>query len=233
MASVMRVQNGLTLADLGRVVTDNLEPLQQPSSAKILVSADCYQQVMIKYPHLGVFHSYAEFIHALLLESRADVFRFVPQPFLLWVNGRRYTPDCYMHTSAGMTVIELKPRGEMRTPSPEALRPFFAREHMTFEVLSNEAVLAHETEALHWLRLIQVMVVANQYHLDTTGEERDLLQTCAERGPLALGDLISPHRHSQQYPQEVALYRLLHRHQLATDLVTRPLDYDSEIRLCP
>ena len=73
MASVMRVQNGLTLADLGRVVTDNLEPLQQRSSPDILLSADCYQQVLIKYPRLAVFHSYAEFIHALHLESRADV----------------------------------------------------------------------------------------------------------------------------------------------------------------
>ena len=101
-----------------------------------------------------------------------------------------------------------------------------------FEVLNNELVLAQETEALDWLRLIQVMVVADQHHLDTRAEEIELLQACLERGPLALGDLISPRRHDRQSQEEVVLYRLLHQNRLDTDLVHDYLNYDSEIRLC-
>ncbi len=226
------IQDGVTLASLGQVKADSLLPAQQPSSRQILTAADTYQQRFVKYPLLGTFHSYAEFIHALLLEANAEVRSFIPQPFLLWVNGRRYIPDCYVAQTSGVAVIELKARGEMLNPSPDLVRRFFEWEGMGFEVLDNEIVLAREMEALHWLRLIQVMVVADQYHLDTRAEENELLQACAMHGTLALGDLISPRRHELQYQQEVALYRLLHQHRLETDLVHRPLDYDSEIRLC-
>lgn len=232
MSRATVIQDGLTLASLGQVKTDSLLPAQQPSSQQILTAADTYQQRLLKYPLRGTFHSYAELIHALLLESRAEVRHFVPQPFLLWVNGRRYTPDCYVLLDAGPVVIELKARGEMLKPSPDLVRQFFDWEGMAFEVLDNDVVLAQEAEALHWLRLIQVMVVADQYHLDTRAEEIDLLQACMERGPLALGELISPRRHDQQSLEEVALYRLLHQHRLATDLVHDYLNYDSEIRLC-
>lgn len=226
------MQDGLTLATLGKVKAESLQPVQQPSSQSILVSADTYQQRLLKYPLRGVFHSYAEFIHALLLEADPGVRSFVPQPFLLRVNGRRYIPDCYVLRDAGPAVVELKPRGEMPTPSPELVRLFFDWEGMGFEVLNNEAVLAREAEALHWLRLIQVMVVAAQYHLDTRTEEVELLQDFAVSPCQAVGDLISPGRRSQLDLREVALYRLLHQHRLETDLVHRYLDYDSEIRLC-
>lgn len=232
MRGVTTIQDKLTLASLGQVKANSLLPAQQPSSQKILTAADTYQQRLLKYPLRGIFHSYAEFIHALWLESRPEVHSFVPQPFLLWVNGRRYVPDCFVVRDSGPVVLELKAGGTMVDPAPELVRRFFEWEGLAFEVLDNAAVLAHEAEALHWLRLIQVLVVADQYHLDTRAEEIALLQTCMERGPLTLGDLISPRRHLQQYPQEVALYRLLHQHRLTTDLVTRPLDYDAEIRLC-
>jgi hypothetical protein len=232
MSTAAVIRDGVTLAALGQVKTDSLMPAQQPSSQKILTAADTYQQRLLKYPLRATFHSYAEFIHALWLESRADVRSFVPQPFLLWVNGRRYIPDCYVVLDTGPEVVELKAGGTMVNPPPELVRRFFEWENLAFEVLDNAEVLTHEAEALHWLRLIQVLVVAAHYHVDTRAEETTLLQVCAERGPQTLGNLISPRRHAQQYPWEVALYRLLHQHRLATDLVTRPLDYDAEIRLC-
>lgn len=226
------IQDELTLASLGQVKANSLQPTQQPSSQEILVSADTYQQRLLKYPLRAVFHSYAEFIHALLLEADPAVRSFVPQPFLLWVNGRRYTPDCYVQRDSGPVVVELKARGEMKTPPPALVKQFFNWEGMDFEVLDNEAVLAREAEALHWLRLIQVMVVANQYGLDTRAAEIDLLQACAMQASQTVGDLISPRRHCELDLREVALYRLLHQHRLETDLVHDDLDYDSEIRLC-
>ena len=230
--STTSLRDPLTLALLADVRADSLMPAEQPTSPKLLVSADTYQQRLLKYPHRATFHSYAEFIHALLLEARADVRSFVPQPFVVWFRGRRYIPDCFVLEHTGAVVVELKAKGVMREPPPEVVQRFFDYEKMSFRILANEEILAREAEALHWLRLIQVLVVANQYGVDTRNEELELLQQCTCLQTPCVGDLISPRRHGQLSQLEIALYRLLHQHRLEADLATRALDYDSELRLC-
>jgi hypothetical protein len=221
------ITHELTLETLGDVRADSLVPVEQPSSLKILVQADTYQQRFLKYPRRGTFHSYAEYLHAILLESRPSVVNFVPQPFLLLVNNRRYTPDCYVIENGERRVIELKPRGEMAKPSPDIMTRFFALYGMQFEVIANEDILRQEGEARHWLRIIQALVVAERYQLDTRLLERDILTACMG-GTCCVADVLVPGRRDQ-WQREIALYRLLHKHWLETDLKTRHLDYDSEL----
>lgn len=229
-SAVYRDEN--TLAVLARIRIKSLSPAEQPSSQKILKKADTYQQRFLKYPHRGAFHSYAEFIHALLLESRAAISTFVPQPFRLLVGNKPYIPDCYVCENNRQIVIEMKPKGQMVDPSPLLIEQFFNWHRMEFQVVSNESVMEHEQEALNWLPLVQVMVVAERYGLDTSAKEQELLQYCITHSGLTVGDLLSPRRREDQSDEEVALYRLLHLHRLETDLDRRPLNYDSELRVC-
>lgn len=221
------LRDPLTLAVLADVRTDSLVPVEQPSSRDILVSADTYQQRFLKYPHRGTFHSYAEYLHAILLESHRAVTSFVPQPFKLYIRNRRYIPDCYVVENGERKVIELKGSAE-KTPLPLAvITHFFALQGLRFEVIDNQTVLQHEREARHWLRLIQALVVAERYACDTRRLERDILAQCME-SPCCVADVLTPGRRDQ-WPREIALYRLLHRHWLETDLKMRYLNYDSEL----
>ena len=222
------LRDPLTLALLADVRADSLVPIEQPSSPDILVSADTYQQRFLKYPHRGTFHSYPEYLHAILLESRRSVTSFVPQPFKLYIRNRRYTPDCYVVENGERKVIELKDSGEMTIPPADQVARFFALHGLQFEVIANQAVLQHESEARHWLRLIQALVAAERYSCDTRRLERDMLAQCME-SQCCVADVLVPGRRDQ-WQREIALYRLLHKHWLETDLKTRYLDYDSELQ---
>ena len=57
-----------------KVTSDSLVMQQQVKSAsRILRSADTYQQKFIKFPYIGIFHSYSELLHAAILESDPNV----------------------------------------------------------------------------------------------------------------------------------------------------------------
>jgi len=221
-----------TLAPLGSVQYETLMPVQQPTRQSLLISADTYQQVLLKYPERAVFHSYAEFIHGLWLESRRKVSCFVPQPFLLKIQNKRYTPDCYYRCNGHEYVVELKAPSNIDDVPVELLTQFFAQHDMIFLLIPNEQVLRHETLALHWLRLVQVMVVAKRYGVRTDDEEDALLHEAARFERPTVGDLLSSCDRASQSAREIALYRLIHRHRLVADLTHQPLDYNTELRIC-
>ncbi len=224
--------NPLTLDALGRCDAPSLAPCQQPTSLKLLKAADTYQQVCVKYPGLAVFHSYAEYIHALWLESLSTVSAFVPQPFLLYCDHRRYIPDCYVVKDHEIVVLELKAGGNMEWPDPGLVRAFLALEHMNFEVIANDDVLIHEQEALRWRPIIQALAVANHYQVDTTTAEIDLLQLFSNDREYQVGDLLSPLNREERSDHEIALFRLIHKHRLVVDLSHHQLDYDTPVTLC-
>lgn len=86
----------------------SLIPNQQPTPLKLTKSADYYEQHCVKYPHRACFHSYSEFIHALLLEADSDVTAFVPQPYCLRIGRKLYTPDVYIVRKGRITVSGLE-----------------------------------------------------------------------------------------------------------------------------
>lgn len=235
MSPSSTLQEPLTLAALGRVEWDTLEPREQPTPPALRKRADYYEQRFIKYPHCGCFHSYAELIHAILLDIDAEVLRFVPQPYRLRLSGRPayYTPDCYVHRRDWTGVIELKPRGEFDAVLQQRVAAFFHLHHLQFSVVANETVLAREPEALNWLPIIQVLVQAQIHGYDTDAFELRLWQYALDHPQRTVADFLVPGDCSHDARlRALAFYRLLHRHLLVVDLSQSPLRYDAEVRPC-
>ncbi len=212
------------------VKTESFIPHQQESAKKLLRSADCYQQKFIKFPHIGIFHSYAEFIHAALLESDPEVSMFVPQPFLLHIGNRRYIPDCYFVKSGQRIVLELKPRGDFKDELRIPLQAFFEQEQMIFGVVSNENVLEQEILALNWLKIIRVLISAKKE--DTSHEEFNLLNRLFEIQELELGDIVFVGDRIGQRKTEIALFRLAHKGKIKLDITDSQLGYSTKATLC-
>lgn len=208
-----------------RFCQDQPIPTQQPTSFKLTRSTDYYEQRCVKFPERACFHCYAEFIHALLLEADGEVSYFVPQPFAMRVNRRRYIPDVYLVRGGRIEVLELKPRGEMDPQLEVPLRAFFEQYGMSFRVLANEMVLERETLALNWLGIIQVLAQANHQGIDTASEEASLLLAAQSQETVTVADLLADTPRGDGFFKELALYRLLHQHALACDLSEAPLDY--------
>lgn len=204
-------------------------PVQQRTSLKLTKSTDYYEQRCVKYPDRACFHCYAEFIHALLLEADPTVSSFVPQPYQLVVNRKRYIPDVYLVRNGRIEVLELKPRGELEPKLEVPLRSFFNQYDMHFAVLANETVLEQERLALNWLPIVQVLAQAHYQGLDTAAQEQRLFDAARVETTVTVGGLLGEASRSERYWSELALYRLLHRHDLQTDLSQTPLDYDSEV----
>ncbi|MCP5017655.1 MAG: hypothetical protein GY938_20645 [Ketobacter sp.] len=211
---------------------DSPIPQQHPTPLKLRKSSDCYEFHCLKYPGVATFHSYAEFVHALLLEANPKVVNFVPQPFKLLLNNRPYIPDVYVFTDQRIQVLELKPRGELDEHLKRPLMAFFQEYSMTFDVISNEEVLQQETLALNWLPIVQVVVQANNQGLDTQRQEHQLLERCLACHPIEVADLLDPAQRESQVQLEVALYRLIQRHRITVDLSLKPLDYSTELTPC-
>ncbi|MDR9423656.1 MAG: hypothetical protein RI567_00035 [Marinobacter sp.] len=205
-------------------------PAQQATSLKLTKSTDYYEQRCVKYPDRASFHCYAEFIHALLLEAAPEVTSFVPQPYQLVVKGRLYTPDAYVVRSGRIQVLELKPGGKFDEQDEALLVAFFEQYGMHFEVVANETVLAQEQLARNWLPLIQVLAQAQAQGIETQIEEQQLFDAARAHGDaLTVGELLTDAPRRDRYWQELALYRLLHRHDLKCNLGEAPLDYDKVI----
>jgi len=217
----------LTLEALGEVRAESLLPAQQPTSRGTLVSNDTYQQRLLKYPERAVFHSYAELIYAILLESRKTVTSLVPHPYLIYIKNRQYIPDFFVIDNGERLVIELQSSTDTAASNLALIERYFFEEGIRFQVISNEEVLQQEAEARHWMRLIQVMVVATRYGIDTKRDEFDILEQC-QQNQTCVADVVHPGCR-EQWQREVALYRLLHQHRLSTDLKNQYLDYDSEL----
>lgn len=222
--------NVATSSKYSGVRTDSLLPEQQESARKLLRSADCYQQRFIKFPHIGIFHSYAEFLHAALIESDSSIPTFVPQPFLFYIGNRRYTPDCYYVKEGLRHVIELKPRGEMKDELRIPLEHYFERENMKFEVISNESIFEKETLALSWLKIIRTLLCAKSE--DTQREENILLDRLFEAEKLQVGEIIYIGDRIGQRKHEIALFRLAHKGKVKLDLAEDSINFSTKVTLC-
>ncbi|TNE95039.1 MAG: hypothetical protein EP324_00785 [Gammaproteobacteria bacterium] len=218
--------------ELARLVrADILDPHQQPTQPNFKTACDFRQQVMLKHPFLSDFHSRAEHLHAGLLEGDPAVSSYIPQPFRLRVRQCHYTPDCYVVAdNRPRQVIELKPHGEMKDELRVPLTAFFAQHGMTFVVLSNEAVLEREIEALNWLEIVTILNQAQLLLTET--EEAHLLSQLHLDGPCTLGDIVDMGDREHSYRREIALFRLLHQGHLRAELNERPLDLDTGVALC-
>ncbi|MBU72500.1 hypothetical protein [Spongiibacter sp.] len=220
------------LEQVARVTTDSLVPCQQRSSLRLATNADVYLRRCLKYPGRGVFHSYPEYLHGILLDVDPDVTSFVPQPYTLKIARTSYTPDVYVVRTGQQAVIELKGKRGLDPLIEASARAFFADYGIHFSVVSNNTVLAREREALNWLPLLQVLACADQTGLDTQSMTSTLLERCRRFPGTTVEELLSPARRPTQYVEEVALYRLLVTHQLSADLVSAPLNYSSVLTAC-
>jgi len=214
-----------------QVKTDSLTPCQQKTTPGFKTATDYRVQHMLKHPFLSQFHSRAEHLMAGLLEGNRAVTSYVPQPFLVWIGKRRYTPDGYIVSDdAPRTVYELKPRGEFPDERRIPLEHFFAQYGMPFEVYSNESIYERELEAENWLEIVRILHLARDY--ETTDAEQHVLEQLFKKGPCTLGDLIDPGDRERTYPEEIALFRLLHRGHLMANLAEKPLNFDTEFSSC-
>lgn len=212
-----------------RLVQNLWMPQQQPTSLKLTKNADYYEQRCVKFPDRGCFHCYAEFVHALLLEADAAVTRFVPQPYQTYVNRKPYIPDVYVARGGQVEVLELKQRGEMEPALEVPLRAFFEQHGIRFRVLANETVLEQEQLALNWLPLVQILAQAHFEGIDTDFLEQKLLGLARNESSVTVEELLGQNPRGESYFNELALFRLLHRHELDCDLTNNPLDYRTEV----
>jgi hypothetical protein len=214
-----------------KVKTDSLIAVQQTKSAsKILRSADVYQQRFLKFKNIGIFHSYAEYIHAALLEANTNVSTFVPQPYKFMVGNRRYIPDCYDQISGENVVIEIKPRGEFKDELRLPLSEYLRFHNMEFKVISNESILEQETLGLNWIQIIQTLLSA-QFE-DTEIEESLIWQKVMLDHELTIGDIVDSGNRIEKRHREVALFRLAHRGNVSLRLDKRPINFETEVALC-
>ncbi|MBT3015962.1 MAG: hypothetical protein N0C84_22835 [Candidatus Thiodiazotropha taylori] len=211
-----------------QVKAESLEPHQHPTSPAFMTACDFHRQHMIKHPFASDFHSYSELLHACLLEGDPTVISYVPQPYRLRVQKKRYTPDCHIVSEGEpQRVVELRPGGKMPEHEKLALVAFFQQFRTVFEVISNESVLEREMEALNWREIVQILHQARQF--TTTDAEQQVLERLTQKGPCSLGDIIDDGDRERTYLLEIALFRLLHRGYLRAELHEAPLDYDTEV----
>lgn len=214
-----------------QVKSDTLVPCQQITASNFKTACDFRQQWMIKHPALSDFHSWAEHLYAGLLEGDPNVTSYIPQPYRLRIQQRRYTPDCYIVSdNQPRRVVDLKPKGEMADEKRIPLIHFFAQYSMQFEVVSNESVYERQIEAENWLEIVTILHQARD--LSTTNAEQQVLESLYQKGGCFLGDLIDCGNREQTYLQEIGLFRLLHQGHLTAGLTTNHLDFDTEFSLC-
>lgn len=212
------------------VRADTLEPAQRPTPPAFRNQCDFWQQRLLKHPRRSEFHSRAEYLHAGLLEGDNDVISFVPQPFVLQVGRRRYTPDCFVVSRRGRRVVEIKPRGQLDATLRGPLSQYFEAQGMAFEVIANETIFERRQEAENWLEIVRRLVPVQDF--DTAAVETSLWRGFERATLRTVGDVIDSGDRETTYSQEIALYRLLHKGILTADLNRKPLDYDMELWVC-
>lgn len=206
-------------------------PVQHDKDAgKIERSCNCFYQKFIKFPEVGIFHSYEEFLHAALLESDSTVSSFVPQPLKFWIGNKPYIPDCYYVKKGKYYVVELKPGGKFSKEKEIPLTKYLERENIEFKVISNEDVRAKEQLALNWLEMIRAIVCND--HIDTQNHEYKLIDRFHELPNQRFGEVISKNNRFGDQAYEIALYKLCHKGTLIPDLDDKPISYDTEVILC-
>ncbi|MFA0812777.1 Tn7 transposase TnsA N-terminal domain-containing protein [Microbulbifer epialgicus] len=212
---------------------DSLVPRQRHTPVKLQRAFDFRMFWALKHPAAkSEFHSFAEYLHAGLLEGDPKVTSFVPQPYRLRVHGRYYTPDCYVLTNGHRQVLEIKPKGIFDDSLRVPLEHYFLLHNIEFKVISNESILARQREAENWIEIVHTLFAARDIntHANELGLLR-LLQDHREDG-LEVREIVDPGDRERTYSDEIALLRLMHRGLVCTDLTTAVFDYDCVIRPC-
>ncbi len=173
------------------------------------VKADFYAQKSLKHRKTSYFHSYAEYLYAALLEADPTVQSYVPQPFRLLVDRRRYVPDFYVRKNGVQLVIELKPRGEFDSHRLTILEEFFHFHDMQFKIIANEDAFKQEIMAKNWWTIIRTLL--NHLALDTRQAEYLIYEKIALLGTVELKELIDWQDRPSTLYTEIALFRLAHR----------------------
>ena len=213
------------------IKSESLTPIQQHSSAKKLNRAtDYYLQKFIKFPQIAIFHSYPEYLHAALLEGNPLITSFVPQPFRLLVQNRRYVPDCFYVYRTKRYVIELKPEGKFDNKLKKPLKAYFKQQGFNFKVLTNESILKKETLALNWHHIVKTLLSAEMVNTDT--EELKIMDQLSVEGETEFGHLIKIGDRLANKKLEIAVFRLAHKGQIAIDLKDRKINYSTMVTLC-
>lgn len=207
-----------------------LRPRQQTTPIKLKRGIDYSSQRMLKCPERCHFHSLAELYNAALLEGDPGTEYFCPQPFLMYVNGKRYIPDMYALTNGQRYVQEIRAKGKISDRLRIPLEAYFHSRRMEYIVISNDSVYAREIEAQNWLSIVRHLLTRQT--IDTDAAESNLIKTLQTSENIALGDIIDAGNRSATELTELAAYRILYRGIARTDLETCFLSYDSEIELC-
>ena len=177
---------------------------------------DVYWQRFVKYPGLAMFQSRVELLHAALLEGDAAVTSFVPHPFRLRACARDI-PGCYLIRDGRRVVRVITAPDVLSEPLRQSLREFFASHRMRFEVVTEASILARETQAQNWLYIVRRLV--ENADLDTHAREATLLRRLRARRRMTLAGLLG----ERAGPDEIALFRLLHRGAARARLEAQPL----------
>lgn len=217
----------LANTELKNVKPSKLEPCQRPTPLSFQKQCDFSLQQFIKHKPVSEFHSYAEKLHACLLEADHTVSCFVPQPLSLYRSGKLYPPDCYYFQSGQANYIELKPEKTMADFDETFWKCFFEFKGAKFRLISNESILENETLALNWLGIVKV-ILDHQY-LDTSLVEFEILDRLCHQSSLALGDFVDPGARKASLAQEVGIFRLAHQGKVAIKCEHRQLDWDTEV----
>ena len=215
-----------------QVKADSLTPCQRRTRPSFKTATDFYQVHLLKHTGLSEFHSFAELLNAGLLEGDHHVINYVPQPFMVWVGNRRYTPDSYVARDNGpREVLELKPRGEFPDAKRDALTQYLEPHNMVFDVISNESVYARRLEAENWLEIVRNLYLARD--LDTAQAEQQVMEHVLLEGECPFEDFVDMGDRESSYPAEIAVMRLLHRGQLTANLSDQPFNLDTVLSRCP
>jgi len=194
---------------------------------KFRIATDCYIRRFIKYPRVAICHSYSELLYLALLEGDPRVSSFTPQPQLLKINGRRYTPDSFYVKDGERTYVELKPRGEFRDELKRPMEAYAKRNNCKFKVVANEEVLEQITKAKNWLHIIGVLLSSTSE--DTSGAEQDMLERLHYEQSTTIRDVMDQYDRIGNRLNEIALFRLAHQGLASLDLDNSPLSYDTRV----
>ncbi len=211
------------------LAVDLRNPHQHLTKVGFKKKCDFYAQQFVKFPDVGQFHSYAELLHAALLESDPGVSHFIPQPYQFGKRRNGYKPDCFYLKNGQRFLVELRPEKRVQK-SEEKLAPIIAqcaRYKVQFNVISNESILVQETHARNWLDIVRYLVQWQDY--STEQYEQELLHELIDINTVTLGEVIQERQSRYSHLLELALYRLAHRGLVQIQCEDSPLNFETRI----
>lgn len=100
---------------------------------------------------------------------------------------------------------------------------------MIFEVISNESILERKIEAGNWLEIVRYLHTGKNFN--TQNEELSILEKVYANGKCSFYDFIDLGARNRTFVNEIAVFRLLHRGKLTSNLDVKALDYNTELSL--